>query len=72
MKKTIHVKIGTHSQTMLVLWDDKPIDIGDVIIGMPYKTYNSLHSSVRRLKSCQYWEKFRVTDLEPVIFVDRI
>ena len=50
--KRINAKIGTHSMTILVLWDDKPIKIGDIIIGMPYKIYDNLHPSMRRLKEC--------------------
>lgn len=71
MKKRIEAKIGTHSQTILVLWNDNPINVGDIILAMPYKTYNCLHSSVKRLKKCQYWEKYKVTRTEPILFVDR-
>lgn len=72
MKKREYVKIGTLSQTILVLWNDKPIRIGGIILAMSYKTYDSLHSSVKRLKKCQYWEEFKVTDTYPILFVYRI
>jgi len=72
MKSRKYAKIGTHSLTLLVLWNNNQIEIGDTIVGMPYRTYDSLHSSVKRLKSCQYWEKFRVTGIDPILFVDII
>ncbi len=71
MKKIIYAKIGTHSSTILVLWNDKSIKVGDIILAMPYRTYDSLHSSVKRLKKCQYWEEFKVTGLNPILFIDR-
>lgn len=72
MKVRKPAKIGTHSSTLLVLWNNKPYKIGDRILAMPYKTYDSLHSTVKRLKKCQYWEEFRVDKIEPILFVSRI
>ena len=73
MKKRLEsAKIGTHNMKTLVLWNDKLLKIGDIITAMPYETYNNLHSSVKRLKKCQYWEEFKVTRLEPILFVSRI
>ena len=71
-KKRLQVKIGTNSMSILVLWDDKPIKIGDIIIGMPYKIYDNLHPSMRRLKECRYWERLKVTRLEPILFVSKV
>jgi len=71
MKNRITAKIGTHNQTVLVLWNDKPYNIGDIIIAMPYKTYDSLHSSVKRLRKCQYWERYKVDGIEPILFVSK-
>ena len=71
MKNRIETKIGTHGSSVLVLWNDKPINIGDRILAMPSNIYDSLHYSYRRLKSCQYWEEYLVTDTEPILFVSR-
>lgn len=71
MKNKIQAKIGTHGSSILVLWNDKPIKKGDKILAMPSELYDNLHSSYRRLKSCQYWQEYLVTDTEPILFVDR-
>lgn len=71
MKNRIKAKIGTHSSSILVLWNDKPIVKGERILAMPADTYDSLHYSYRRLKKCQYWQEYLVTDTEPILFVDR-
>ena len=71
MKNRINAKIGTHSSSLLVLWNNKPINIGDRILAMPSNIYDSLHYSYRKLKSCQYWEEYLVTDTEPILFLNK-
>jgi len=71
MKIRKSAKIGTHSSSVLVLWNDKEINIGDVIVGMPADLYDSLHSSYRRLKICQYWEEYKVTNIDPILFINK-
>lgn len=71
MKKQIRAKIGTHSSTILVLWDDKPYNVGDRIIAMEYNLYNTLHSRFRRLKSCGYWRSYHVDEISPILFVSK-
>ena len=71
MKNRINAKIGTHNSSILVLWNDKPITKGKRILAMPSDLYDSLHHSYRKLKSCQYWQEYLVTDTEPILFVDR-
>jgi hypothetical protein len=71
MKNRIQAKIGTHSSLILVLWNDKPIKKGDKMLAMPSELYDSLHHSYRKLKSCQYWQEYLVTDTEPILFLNR-
>lgn len=72
-KRRIEAKIGTHSKTILVLWDDKEITIGGQILAMEAKLYDQLHSSYRRLKLCQYWTEFIVDDVaDGMLRVSRI
>ncbi len=63
MKQRINCKIGTHGSDQIVLWNDKPIKKGDVIIAMKSDLYDQFHWSFRRLKSCQYWKKYKVYDM---------
>jgi len=61
MKPTIEAKIGTNSKTRIVLWNDKQSLIeGSFILAMEEELYNSLHSSYRRLKTCNYWQNYIV------------
>jgi hypothetical protein len=71
-KPRIQAKIGTHSSTELVLWNDKQeIKIGSKILAMESKLYDSLHSQWRRLKSCDYWQHYLITETEPIVFVSK-
>lgn len=71
-KPRISAKIGTHSSTQLVLWDDKQkIEKGCKILAMEANLYDSLHSQYRRLKSCQYWETYKIEDVGSVVFVSK-
>ncbi len=71
MKIRKHAKIGTHGSSILVLWNSKPVSIGNRILAMPSELYDSLHYSQRRLKSCRYWETYLVTATHPILFVSR-
>ena len=71
MKTRVIAKIGTHSTQEIVLWNDKEIKKGDRIFVMESEIYDQLHSSVRRVKSCQYWQRMTVTDTEPILFLSR-
>lgn len=71
MKSRIHAKVGTHSSKILVLWNDKPMKKGDWIYAMEASMYDQLHSTHRRLKKCKYWERYLVTETEPILFLSR-
>jgi len=71
MKTRETAKIGTHSQTILVLWSDKVHKVGDIILAMPYQDFDSRHWSERRRKTCNGWQQYKVDGISPILFVSR-
>ena len=71
MKKRKYAKIGSTASTVLVLWNDKPIEVGNWILAMEADIYDNLHWSYRRKKTCLSWKQFLVTKTKPILFVSR-
>lgn len=70
----IHAKVGTHSSTALRLWFDKDCNanIGDKILAIPEILYQGLHSRWKNIKNNGHWNWYRITDLEPIVFVTEL
>jgi len=68
-KKRMIAKIGTHSSTEIVLWNDKPIIVGTFITAMEADIYDSLHSKWRDLKYNRMWKEYYVTKIGLVLFL---
>jgi len=69
MKIRKRAKIGTHSSCTLVLWNDKPIEVGSRIWAIDSYLYDSLHSSRKNVKSNGSWEEYLVDDIGAVLFL---
>ena len=68
-KRRVRGKIGTTSSKVIVLWYDKDPVIGEKLLCMTGSTYDELHSQYRRLKTCNYWVYYLVTDINPDGFI---
>ena len=70
----IHAKIGTHSSLALRLWFDKDCNanIGDKILAIEETLYQGLHSRWKNIKNNGNWKWYRITDLEPIVFVTEL
>lgn len=68
----IHAKVGTHSSTALRLWFDKDCNanIGDKILAMEERLYQSLHSQWKIIKNNGHWNWYKITDLDPVFVTE--
>ena len=71
MKTRVHAKIGTHSSTILVLWNNKPYKVGDWIFAMKAELYDSLHSKWKNIKSNGMWKEYYITETNPILFVTK-
>lgn len=57
-------KIGTLSGSLIYLWNHKTtLEKGGIILAMEAKYYDQLHSHYKRLKSCNYWRKYKIDDI---------